>query len=163
MHSKKSVQFSSLCSLMFSLYYTHSDSLYKALVSPHICLITFWFCHHLTNQGRPCDNHSFHKWNCNFQNVGLLLLRIRRTFNPPILWLQLPFALLLGKSQMLLPFLKIGWNRSSLSDCVDSCFSSILNMFWKYIRLWVRLVYKGRGCLYTPFQLPLTFFNKFCA
>ena len=95
------VNFCLLFSVVFELfhvflYITHSDRLYKGLVSPHICLITFWFCHHLTNQGRPCDNRSFHKWNYNSQNVGLLRLRSRRTFNPPILWLQLPFALLLG-------------------------------------------------------------------
>jgi len=40
-----------------------------------------------------------------------------------------------------------------------SCFSSILHTVSKYIKVWVVLVYKGRGALYTHLYLPLTVFE----
>ena len=40
------------------------------------------------------------------------------------------------------------------------CFTSILPVATKYIRLWVILVYKARGCLYTPIYRPLHVYRK---
>ncbi len=42
------------------------------------------------------------------------------------------------------------------------CFSTLLNinMHYEYLKLWVKLVYKARGYLYTPIWIPLVFFRK---
>ena len=77
------------------------------------------------------------------------LVLMTRKLLMPRLWPWCPFALRQVRPTLLLPFRVF----------LFPCFSSILHMVSKYISLWVILVYKARGGIYTPILLPLTFFE----
>ena len=92
---------------MLYLYITHSDTLYKGLLS-HTSQLILRFYLIQKYQGLIIHRCNSHKWNYSSQNVGLLHLRIRKTY------LFTP-SLVSWRSTCVLPQLLLLYLRRSLS------------------------------------------------